>query len=387
VERALSIAELRHMARRRLPGFVFEYLEGGSENELTLQLNRAVFDEIEFLPRTLIKSGTVDSTVSLFGRDAPLPFMIAPTGFCGLYAHQGDRQLAQAAAAAKIPFIQSTVSNMRLEDVAKVPGLRHWMQVYVFRSNAFMETFINRALAAGSEALVVTTDATVFGNREWDRRNYRSGTDPSFRHKMDSLLHPRWFMDVISKGIPTFENLTDVLPPEQRNLAGAASWSRDQIDPDLDWERLTWLRSIWPRKLVVKGILTLDDAQRAFDAGADGIVLTNHGGRQLDGTISPMRALPAIAQRFSGKMTILIDSGFRRGTDIVKAIALGADAVLTGRATLYGLAAGGEQGAARAIRILQDEVRRNLALLGRPVLRELDRSSLTGPFFGHGRGT
>lgn len=374
--RAISIAELRHMARCRLPAFVFEYLEGGAEDEVTLRRNREVFDRLEFLPRTLVAAGSVDASASFFGKPAALPLAIAPTGFCGLFAKNGDVALARAAAAAGIPFVQSTVSNAPLEEVAKVAGLRHWMQIYVFRDRPFMERLIARALAADCEAIVVTSDSTVFGNREWDRRNYRAGTDPTLLNKLEMLRHPGWLLDTLSRGVPSFGNLLEALPPEHRNLAAAATWSRDEIDADLDWEKLAWVRSLWPGKLLVKGVLSADDAELAHAAGADGIVLSNHGGRQLDGAVSPMSVLPDVAARLGGKTTILIDSGFRRGTDIVKALALGADGVLLGRATLYGLAAGGETGAARALAILSEEVKRTMALLGRPSLAALDPSCL-----------
>jgi (S)-mandelate dehydrogenase len=351
VEKALSIEDLRQMARRRLPGFVFEYLEGGAEDEVTLRRNRTAFHQLEFVPRTLVRSGSVDPSKLIL---------------C----------LANAAASAGIPFVQSIVSNALIESVAKTAGLRHWMQIYVFRSPAFTEQLVARALAADCEALVITTDATVYGNREWDRRNYARGTDPTFANKLDILRHPRWMMDVLAKGIPPFQNLLDFLPPGQRKLADAVTWSRKEVDPDLDWERIAWIRSLWPRKLIIKGVLSIDDAGKARDVGADGIVLTNHGGRQLDGTISPMTVLPAIAKDFRQDMTILIDSGFRRGTDVVKALALGADAVLLGRAALYGLAAGGEAGAKRALTILGEEIRRTLALLGCPSLSMLDDTCL-----------
>jgi (S)-mandelate dehydrogenase len=385
VRRAISIAELQHMAQRRLPAFVFEYLEGGAEDEVTLRRNRAVFADFQFVPRTLVKCGSVSTATSLFGRPVALPIMIAPIGSCGLFAREGDLCLARAAAAAGIPFIQSTVSNASIETISAVPGLRHWMQLYVFRSDAVVERLVARAAAAGCEALVVTTDATIFGNREWDRRNYRQGTDPTLHHKIGMLFHPRWMWDVLAHGMPAFENLREVLPPDQQTFASSATWSRREVDPDLDWERLAWLRSLWPRKLIVKGVMSIDDADRAHRAGADGIVLTNHGGRQLDGTISPMTALPEIARRFKGEMAIFIDSGFRRGTDIVKALALGADGILIGRAALYGLAAGGEAGAAHALDILGEEVKRTLALLGRPSIDQVDATCLassiaaTGP--------
>ncbi|SEF15798.1 (S)-mandelate dehydrogenase [Rhizobiales bacterium GAS191] len=373
-DRTLSIAELRHMARRRLPSFVFEYLEGGAEDEVTLRRNREVFERLAFVPRTLVPVGRVSTAVTLFDRPSSLPLAVAPMGFCGLFARDGDLALARAAAAQGVPFIQSTVSNAALEEVAAIPGLRHWMQVYVLRSRPFMERLVERALAAGSEALCVTSDGAVFGNREWDKRNYRTGTRPTLLSKLYALRHPRWMLDVAARGIPSFGNLSEILPPGQRDLASAAAWSREEIDPDLDWERLAWLRSVWPRKLILKGVLSADDAGRAYDVGADGIVLTNHGGRQLDGAISPMSVLSAIAETWRGKMTILIDSGFRRGSDIVKAMALGADAVLLGRAMLYGLGAGGERGARRALDIIAEETRRTMALLGCPAIERIDGS-------------
>jgi len=371
VGRAMSIDELRAQARRRLPRFVFEYLDGGAEDEVTLRRNREVFEQLQFLPRTLVAAGAVDMSTQIFGRPTASPMMIAPVGFCGLLARDGDLAMARAAAAFGMAFVQSTVSNTRLETVAEIEGLRRWMQLYVFRSRDSMETLVRRAEVAGCEALVVTTDATVFGNREWDRRNYRVGTDPSLRNKIETLRHPRWLREVALPGVPPFANLLDMIPPEQRTLAGSATWTRYEVDPNLDWARLAWLRSIWRGRLVIKGVLSVEDAARARDVGADGIVLTNHGGRQLDGVVSPMTVLPEIAARFSGDLTILIDSGFRRGTDVVKALALGAHAVLIGRAAAYGLAAGGEAGASRALTILHDEVRRTLALLGRPTLAQL----------------
>ncbi|HEY0295764.1 MAG TPA: alpha-hydroxy acid oxidase [Bordetella sp.] len=375
---ALSIEELRRMARRRLPAFVFEYLEGGAEDEVTLRRNREVFDQLAFVPRTLQRVCVVDTSVQLLGGRSALPLAIAPTGFNGLMARDGDAALARAAAAAGVPFIQSTVSNATLETVSKVAGLRHWMQLYVFRSREFMERLVGRALEAGCEALVLTSDGSVFGNREWDKRSYRGDMRLTWRKKLEVLGHPHWMAQVLARGIPTFGNLAELLPPEQRRLAAAAKWSREEIDADLDWDRLTWLRALWPRKLLLKGVLDVEDAGRALQAGVDGVVLTNHGGRQLDGAIAPLTALPAIAGRYRDQMDIFVDSGYRRGSDVVKALALGAHGVLLGRATLYGLGAAGEAGAARALAIMAGEIRRAMALLGRPAIGQLDRSCLLG---------
>lgn len=376
VGRAVTIADLQAMARSRLPAFVMEYLEGGAEDEWTLRRNREVFSEIEFRPSTLTGVGVPDLSTKIFGRTMRLPFIIAPTGFNGLFQYQGDRLLGEAAAKAGVTFTQSTVSNMRVEELSNIPDLNHWMQLYVFRSQTFMNELVGRAEKAGCQALMVTTDAATFGNREWDRRNYRSGMDPTFRHKLDILCHPRWAISVMARGIPPFGNLLDFLPADQQTFARTAIWSREQVEPDLHWSHIRHLRKIWKRPLIIKGVMTLRDAELAVDAGADGIVISNHGGRQLDGAPSPITILPKIASKLKGRTTILADSGFRRGTDVVKALALGADAVMTGRAALYGLAAGGEAGAARAITILEDETRRTMALLGCRSVADLDRDHI-----------
>lgn len=373
VGRAVTIADLRAMATRRLPAFVLEYLEGGAEDEWTLRRNREVFSTIEFRPSTLTGVGSPDLSTTLFGIPMPLPFIVAPTGFNALYVRWGDRLMAQAAAKAGVAFTQSTVSNMRIEEIAKVEELLHWMQLYVFRDGAFVDELVERAEKAGCQALLVTVDAATFGNREWDRRNYRRGMEPTLRNKLDILAHPRWALSVMAHGIPPFGNLLDFLPADQQSFARTAMWSREQIEPGLHWDHISHLRKIWPRTLIIKGVATRRDAELAAEAGVDGIVLSNHGGRQLDGAPSPMSVLPEIADRLKGRLTILIDSGFRRGADIVKALALGADGVMIGRAMLYGLAAGGEAGAARAIAILEEEIRRTMALLGCGSIAELDR--------------
>lgn len=376
VDRALSIDELRHMARRRLPEVVFEYLDGGAEDEVTLRRNRAVFDDVAFLPAALNDVATVDATTSLFGRPMAFPFAVAPTGFSGLMRRDGDLALARAAAAADIPLAQSTVSNARIETVAAVPGLRHWMQLYVFRDQAFMEALLERAERAGCEALILTVDSNVFGNREWDKRNYATPSRPRLSRRFEALRHPGWVRDVLLPGIPGFGNLDEILPPDRRDLSGAAHWSRTQIDPSLSWRHLDWLRTRWRGPLVVKGLLSPSDAVRARDAGADGIVLSNHGGRQLDGAVAPLQILAETRQALGAGTVLMIDGGIRRGSDIAKAVALGADAVLSGRAPLYGLAAGGEAGVARALALLAEQFLRVMALLGRRSVADLSPDCL-----------
>lgn len=362
--RAQNIAELRTMAARRLPGFCLEYLEGGADDELALARNRRALDEILLMPRTLVDVSRRELAVPLFGTDIAMPAVIAPTGFNGLLTHEGDRVLAEAARAAGIPFCQSMVSTVALEDIAAT-GVRHWMQIYPFKDRDNLAAVVKRAEHAGCEAIVLTTDASVFGNREWDLRNYRAPMKLTWRNVLDVGLHPRWIFDVlVPQGMPRFRNLGDFLPPGMDSARNAAAFLAAQMDTSLTWEDVRRLRELWPRRLLVKGVLLPEDALRAKEAGADGVVVTNHGGRQLDAAPAPIETLAAVRQAVGAEMTVIVDSGFRRGSDFVKARALGADAAMAGRATLYGLAAAGAPGAARALEILRSEMERTLGLIG-----------------------
>jgi (S)-mandelate dehydrogenase len=284
--------------------------------------------------------------------------------------HEGDIALAGAAAAAGVPFTQSIASNARLERVAEIPASRHWLQLYVFRDRGAVHAIVERAAAAGCEALIVTVDSMVYGKREWDLRCYAAPAKLRLGLKLETLAHPRWIANVLRHGVPGFENLYDFLP-KGAGFAESANWARAQVDPTLSWGDVAWLRSIWPGKIIAKGPICSADVARAIDAGADAVVLSNHGGRQLDGAPPPMRVLADIASTFKGRTEIMIDSGFRRGSDIIKALALGADTILVGRAALYGLAAAGEKGVARALTILEDEMLRTMALLGAGCIAEL----------------
>jgi (S)-mandelate dehydrogenase len=363
--RALSIEELRCIARKSVPHFAFEYVECGAEDEVTLRWNRSVFEAIRFVPSTLVDTTARHQRIELFGSEARAPLIIAPTAMNGIQHYRGDAALARAAAKTGIPFCLSTFSNIRLEELAaKVDG-RLWMQLYVMKDRAIARDVIGRADRAGYEALVLTSDANVFGFREWDRRNYREPGNLTLRNLMDVMRHPRWVFNVIvPKGIPRFDNVVDFLPPEARSARAGVAFLPRLLVPDLTWDDVKWMRREWPRKFILKGVLNVADALRAADLGCDGIILTNHGGRQLDGCVSPMEVLPGIAKAVGDRLVIIVDSGFRRGTDIVKAISLGARAVMVGAATLYGLAAGGEEGVLHALRILTGEVDRVLGQLG-----------------------
>jgi len=376
---ARSIEELRGIARRRVPTFAFEYVEGGAEDEVTLRWNRDVFESLRLLPTTLVDASYRHQRRMIFGRESPAPLIIAPTGLNGLLHHRGDVALARAAAKAGIPFTLSTVSNVRLEEVADEAGGRPWMQLYVMADRAIARDIVSRADEAGYEALVFTTDANVFGHREWDQRNYRAAAKLTFPNLVDTALHPRWILDVfVPHGIPRFENIAAFVPPEAQSARGGVAFVPGLFGQDISWEDVAWLREAWPRKLVIKGVLTAADARRAADAGCDGIVLTNHGGRQLDSCVSPMEVLPDIVEAVGDRLEVFVDSGFRRGTDVVKAIALGADAVMLGRPALYGLAAGGEAGVAHALQILTFEIDRVLGLTGCRSLDEVGPALLAG---------
>lgn len=370
--RALSIEELRGIARRRVPHFAFEYVECGAEDELTLRWNRAAFESIRFLPATLVDTTGRHTRTPLFGRECSAPLIIAPTAMNGMQCRRGDVALGRAAAAAGIPFCLSTFSNARLETLATDAGGRLWMQLYVLGERAIARDLVGRAEEAGYEALVLTTDANVFGFREWDKRNYRAPARLTARNFVDAARHPRWLFDIaFPGGFPRFENVLEFLPAEARSARAGVAYLPRLLVPDVTWADVEWLRRTWPRKLLVKGILNVADARRAVELGCDGIVLSNHGGRQLDGCISPLEALPEIVAAVGDRCTIMVDSGFRRGTDVVKAIALGAQSVMIGAATLYGLAAGGEAGARHAIDILSREIDRVLGQLGCNSLEEL----------------
>ncbi len=370
--RALNIFDLREIARRSIPNFVFEYVEGGSEDEASLARNRAALAEWRFVPQTLVDTMGRDQGIELFGKPSPTPLVMAPTGGNGMMHPRGDLVLARAAAARGIPFSLSTVSTVRLEQVAQQAPGRLWMQLYLMQDRKVGADIVARAQQAGYEALVFTTDANVFGSREWDRRNYRSPGKPTARNLLDALRHPRWLYEVLVRdGAPKFENFLHFLPPGAGSAVGGSTIIPQLFHCAIGWNDVAWLRRIWNGKLLVKGVLSVADAERAIEHGCDGIVLSNHGGRQLDHCVAPLEVLPEIADAVGRRATIIIDSGFRRGSEVIKALALGAHAVMIGRATLYGLIAGGEPGVQRALEILTGEIDRTLGQLGCRSVRDL----------------
>jgi len=372
LERARNIADLRELALRRVPGLAFEYVEGGAEDEATLRRNRAAFEHLALLPQTLVDTSRRHLQTTLLGAPAEAPLVIAPTGLNNMLHPGGDLALARAAARRGIPFTLSTLSTTRLEEVAAQAGGRLWMQLYVVRERAVARDIIQRAGAAGYEALVFTTDANVFGNREWDQRGYRRPGQPTLRAALDTLRHPRWLWEVMLRnGPPRFRNLEAFLPQSLTPM-GASTVIPRLFDATICWDDVRWIREQWHGKLLLKGVLSVADAEQAAALGVDGLVISNHGGRQLDYCVTAIEVLPEIVAAVGGRLALIVDGGFRRGSDIVKGLALGAQAVMLARATLYGLIAGGAAGVERALTILTTEIDRVLGQLGCNSIAELN---------------
>jgi (S)-mandelate dehydrogenase len=368
---AHSIEDLRRLARRRLPRAVFDFFDGGAEDEWTLRANRRAFERRGLRPRVLVDVTTVDTATELVGAPSALPIAVAPTGAVGFGWPGGDIAIARAAAAAGVPYTLSTTATASIEAIARSAPGRLWFQAYVLQDAALFEALIHRADAAGYEALMITVDLPVGGKRERDLRNHFAVPFRfTPRNLWDFACHPRWALRLLFHGVPRLENLAGVARGGVQSKAGSVSSVGSHFDAGFDWRRLEQLRHRWPRKLIVKGVAHPDDAQRLVALGADAIVVSNHGGRQLDGAAASLDLLPDVVAAVGGRVPVLVDGGVRRGTDVVKARALGAQGVLVGRATLYGAAADGEAGARRALTILDDEIVRTLRLCG---LRHIDQ--------------
>lgn len=375
---AIAISDLRARAHQLMPRIALEYLEAGAEDEASMMRERRAFADWRFMPRTLVDVSHRTLQTQLLGQPAAMPLIIAPTGFNGLFTHHADIALARAAAQAGVPFVQSTMSNDAVEEVAAVRGLRHWWQLYVFGADEVWQQLLQRVDRAGCEALVLTTNTQIFGNREWSKRTRATESLPTFPTAIDAALHPRWAATTLlaGGGLPEFKNVIEFVPKGQRGLFQSAHWIRSQQPTSLSWDTVARIRDRWKKPFILKGILNEEDVRRAADSGVDGIVLSSHGGRQLDWTISPLDLLPAARKAIGDRMQLYVAGGIRRGTDILKAMALGADAVMAGRAPLYGLCAYGERGAAHALEILQREADEALGLLGADSPRALGREFL-----------
>lgn len=374
----LSLGDLEPAAQRILPRPIFGYLQGGVEDNMTLQANTAAFRKWMFRTRVLVDVSARQQTRQLMGQPYRSPFGIAPMGLCALFAFDGDVALASAAEAAGIPFVLSGASLTRMERVAQAAPTCGWFQAYIPGDVAHIEGLLERVVNAGFKTLVVTVDTATLANREGNVRvGFSTPLRPSPRLAWDGIARPRWLLGTLGRtlvrhGMPHFENAGAArgVPIISRSVVRQFG-----LRDHLNWEHIAHIRRLWRGKLVIKGLISASDVQRAEQAGADGVILSNHGGRQLDGTAPPLLALPEAA-KVKGAMALMLDSGVRRGTDVIKALALGADHVFVGRPMAYAAAIGGQAGVAHAIGLLRDEVHRDMALLGVRDLSDLGMEQL-----------
>jgi (S)-mandelate dehydrogenase len=364
VLRAWNIADLRAMAKRRLPRAVFDFFDGAAEDEITLGANRAAFEKVRLAPKTLAGVARIDTSTTILGGRSMLPIAIGPTGGIGFGWPFADVGVARAAATAGVPYTLSTMATASIERIAREAGGRLWFQAYIFRERKMTMDLVERARQFGYEALMVTVDVPVGGKRERDFRNdFAIRFRFTARNVLDFATRPGWVLDILRHGMPVLENVVG-LAPEAKSTAEIASSVGQFWDADFDWDGLKAMRDRWPGKMLVKGTLRADEAGRLASLGVDAVVVSNHGGRQLDGAVAGLDALPPIVRAVKGKMSVLVDGGVRRGVDAIKAVAQGAEAVMLGRATLYGACAAGEAGASRALEILRDELVRSMQLSG-----------------------
>jgi (S)-mandelate dehydrogenase len=371
LDRAVNIEDLRVLAKRRLPRAIFDFFDGGAEDEVTLRENRAAFGRVRLLPRVLVDVSKIQTTVDLLGKPSALPLAIAPTGGISAGRAGAELILARAAKACGVPFTMATPSAFSIERVAQEVGGRLWFQLYAVRDQEFRKRLVERAKNSGYEAILVTVDLPVSGKRERDPRNgFHTPYSPNWRNSRDVIFKPAWALEMLRHGLPGMANLEGYKfsTPAGTDIVTAVG---REMDAGLDWEYIKRLRELWPGKLLLKGVERPDDAERAVAAGCDGVVVSNHGGRQLDGAAPTLEALPDISKAVGSKIAVLLDGGVRRGVDILKARALGAQAVLTGRATLFGAMAGGEPGARRALEILSTELVRAMQLCGTRSVAEI----------------
>jgi len=375
------VSDYRELARRRLPRLLFDYIDGGSYAEATLRRNVEDFDAIALRQRVLRDVSKVSLETELFGQPMSMPVALAPIGMAGMYARRGEVQAARAAKAAGVPFCLSTVGICDLAEVVGGAGVAPWFQLYMIRDRGYMQTLLETARGLGCPVLVFTVDLPVPGARYRDMRTGLFGGKPPLGavigRVLDGLAHPGWLMDVQVSGKPhVFGNLAAAIP-EARGMAEFWPWVSRNFDPSITWKDLDWVRQHWDGPIVIKGVLDPDDAREAVRCGADGIVVSNHGGRQLDGVLSGVRALPPIADAVGDELTILMDGGIRSGLDVVKALALGAKGVLLGRAWAWALGARGEAGVTHVLQIIRQEMHMAMALTGCTDVRQAGRELLT----------
>lgn len=378
LRRCFDVEDLRREARRRLPKGLFEFIDRSTEDDVALRRNRVAFEKLALAPKMMVDVSGRTTETTLFGRRCSMPVAVAPAGPAGFFWHRGEAALARAAAAADVPFTLSTYATTEMEDIVE-SGARLWFQLYLWEDRALSFEVLERARSMGFEALVLTVDSPLLGRREYLSRN---GFHPPFRASpralLDMLRHPRWLASVplryaLGGQWPRLVNIPDPA------VAGSTGPSpRAILSQSTTWEDLARVRAAWPRTLMIKGILRPDDARRAADLGCDAVIVSNHGGRNLDSAVSPIDALPHVADAVRGRAALLLDSGARRGSDIVKALALGAQAVLVGRPVLYGVSVAGEAGALHALQLLRAELDCTMALIGCPTVADITADLIAG---------
>ena len=369
-----SIEDLRVLMKKRVPRMFYDYVDTGSWTESTYRANEADFKPIKFRQRVAVNMENRTLRTQMIGQDVAMPVAIAPTGSTGMMHADGEILAARAAEKFGIPFTLSTMSICSIEDIAAHTKAPFWFQLYVMRDREFVEGLIDRAKAAGCSALMITLDLQVLGQRHRDIKNGLSTpVKPTIPNFMNLALHPRWCLDILRHGVPRMRNFAGAAGARPSTHAALVN---SQLDPALSWDIIPWLRGCWKGPLLIKGILTRDDAAEAMARGADGIIISNHGGRQLDGVPSSIRALEQIAPGVGPDVPLFLDGGVRRGSDVVRAVALGAKAVLIGRPTLYAAAAGGADGVRRCLQILFEDMHRTLAHIGRSSMADVDADCL-----------
>ena len=371
MRRAANVSDYRELARARLPHFLFEYLDGGSYDEVTLAANRDDLRAVKLRQRVLRDVSKLDLSTELFGQKWALPVGLGPVGLSGMYARRGEVQAARAARSAGVPFTLSSLSVCAVREIAGALESPFWLQLYIIKDRGFVRDLIAHAREAKCSALLLTVDLPVSGSRYRDHRSGLSG-GTRLRRGLQGAMRPRWALDVGLLGRPhSLGNLEPVLG-SRTGLEDYFGWIGDNFDASITWDDVAWVRENWDGPLVIKGVLEPDDAREACTKGVDGLVVSNHGGRQLDGVISTARALPSIAEAVGGRLPVLVDGGVRSGLDVVRMLALGADFVLLGRAWAYALGARGEVGVAHVLKLIQAEMRVAMALTGCTTVREID---------------
>lgn len=380
IARAASVADLRRIAKRRLPGGVFDYIDGGAEDERTLAANQRGFAAITYRPRILRGLSEVDTSTTLLGRPVPLPLVLAPTGFTRIADPDGELAVARAAERAGVPYSLSTLSTRSIEEVRAVSNGRLWFQVYVWKDRGLVKEMVDRAASAGYEAIVLTVDAAVLGRRERDvRRGFSLPPTIGPGTFLDGMLHPGWTLKFLRSEPIRFANVVGQSVGDGASPVTLSDYVNTQFDASLSWDDVEWLASVWDGPVVLKGVQCVEDAVLAVGAGVQAIAISNHGGRQLDGAPASIDLVAPVADAVGGQVEIICDGGVRRGSDILKAVALGANAAMAGRAYLYGLGAAGERGVDRVLEWLGADLVRSMNLVGAASIAELDRSLLALP--------